>query len=81
MPDFAQDIENTAAGSNKNLKLKRAFKRAFEILNEEPDNDGKTRAGLKEKYKNIQMPAVTDWPTMATLNKVYYFPHEGKIKG
>ena len=80
MPDFAQDIENTAAASNRNLKLKRAFKRAFEILNEEPGKDGKTRAGLKEKYKNIQMPAVTDWPTMATLSKVYYFPHEGKIK-
>lgn len=79
MPDFYQELKNTEPNSNKNLKLKRAFTRAFEILNEEPGKDGKTRAGLKEKYKNIQMPAVTDYPTMATLNRVYTFKHEGKV--
>lgn len=80
MPDFYQELQNTEPNSNRNLKLKRAFSRAFEILNEEPDKNGKTRAGLKEKYKNIQLPAATDYPTMATLNRVYTFPHEGRIK-
>lgn len=81
MPDFAQELESTKLDSNKNLKLKRAFKRAFEILNEEPDKvTGRTRAGLKEKYNNIQMPTVFDLPTMATLDKVYIFRHDGKVK-
>lgn len=61
--------------SNKNTILKRVFEKTFEILEKQTK--------LKEKYKNIQLPDYRDAsniPTSTTLDKVYSFPHEGKIE-
>ena len=75
MPDFQKDLEKTAATGDKNKKLQRAFKKAFEILRE----PGK--AGLIENYPGIELPDPTDVPTMRTLaTKIYTFANEGKVK-
>ena len=72
-------LENTKDTSNQNKLLKRAFSKAWELL--------RTNTDVLEKYKNIQLPDPkakdfkAKWiPTMGTLNMVFEFPHEGKIK-
>ena len=57
------------------MLLKRIFKRTWELLREQTH--------LTEVYKNIQLPDPNDpknIPTAKTLNMVFSFPHEGKIK-
>lgn len=63
------------SGSNKNTLLKRAFKKAWELL--------RTKTSLSSAYKNICLPDPEDIsaiPTSSTLNMVFQFPHEGKTK-
>ena len=74
-----QSIDNTPRISNKNTYLERSFTKAWELL--------RTKTDLLEKYKNIQLPDPKDKdfkvkyiPTMSTLDMVFEFPHEGKIK-
>lgn len=49
---------------------KRAFSKAWQLL--------ETKTKLKTTYKNIQFP--TAIPTMSTLDMLFEFPHEGKIR-
>lgn len=61
--------------SNKNILLKRAFKKAWELLN--------NKTYLATSYKNIHLPDPendSDIPISTTLDMVFKFPHEGKIK-
>lgn len=74
-----QSINNTRRLSNKNTYLERAFTRAWQLL--------RTHTDILKKYKNIQLPDPKDKdfkakyiPTMSTLDMVFEFPHEGKIK-
>ena len=74
-----QSLENTRDTSNQNKILKRAFSKAWELL--------RTHTDVMEKYKNIQLPdpKTKDFraryiPTMKTLDMVFEFPHEGKVK-
>ncbi len=74
-----QSIDKTSNISNKNKFLSRAFSKAWELL--------KIHGGLTDKYKNIKLPDPKDKdfkykyiPTMSTLDMVFEFPHEGKIK-
>lgn len=74
-----QSIDNTERMSNKNTYLERAFSRAWQLL--------RTHTDVLKKYKNIQIPDPKDKdfkakyiPTMGTLDMVFKFPHEGKIK-
>lgn len=74
-----QSIDNTSSASNKNKYLERAFSRAWELL--------RTHTDILKKYKNIQLPDPKEKdfkakyiPTMGTLDMVFEFPHEGKIK-
>ncbi|MEZ3422935.1 MAG: hypothetical protein K1W39_04395 [Lachnospiraceae bacterium] len=55
--------------SNKNLLLKRAFSKAWELLD--------TRTALKKKYIKLQLPKPENVPTSSKLDKVFKFPHEG----
>lgn len=74
-----QAIEHCKTPGNINNILSRAFTKAWKLLN--------THTTLKERYKDIQLPN-TDakdfkaiWiPTSSTLDKVFTFPHNGKIK-
>lgn len=61
--------------SRKNQILRRAFKKAWELLI--------THTGLEKTYKGIKLPDATDpasIPTMSTLDMVFEFPHSGKDK-
>lgn len=63
------------SGGNKNTLLKRAFKKAWELL--------RTKTSLCSVYKNICLPDPEDVsaiPTSSRLNMVFQFPHEGKAK-
>ena len=58
----------------QNQLLKRVFTKTWELL--------KTQTDLLEAYKDIQLPdpeSGDSIPTMATLDKVYSFPHAGRI--
>lgn len=68
-PDLKNALEAASSG-NKSLILKRAFTRAWVLL------DKQTR--LTETYKNIKFPTAV--PTASTLDMVFEFPHDGKIK-
>ena len=68
VPDLKFAVENATTSSNKNLILKRAFSKAWDLLREYPF--------LQEKYKNIKLP--TAIPTAASLDMVFEFPHDGK---
>lgn len=74
-----QSIDNASRLSNKNTYLERAFTRAWKLL--------RTHTDILERYKNIQLPDPNDKdfkakyiPTMSTLDMVFEFPHEGKLK-
>ena len=78
-PLLKRSIDNAASASNKNKFLERAFSKAWELL--------RTKTDILERYKNIQLPNPKDKdfklnyiPTMSTLDMVFEFPHEGKIK-
>lgn len=71
VPQLQEAINKTKTQSNKNIILKRAFSKAWELL------DSQTK--LREKYPNITLPDPNNpknIPTMATLNMVFEFPHE-----
>lgn len=77
-PLLKQSIDNASA-SNKNKFLERAFSKAWQLL--------RTKTDILERYKNIQLPdpKAKDFktkyiPTMSTLDMVFEFPHEGKIR-
>lgn len=56
--------------STKNLLLKRAFSKAWELL--------KSKTALQKVYKDIQLPSPKDIPTTSNLDMVFRFPHIGK---
>lgn len=61
--------------SNKSTLLKRAFSKAWLLL--------RTKTFLTDTYTNIQLPDpqdATKIPTVATLDMVFKFPHDGKSK-
>lgn len=63
------------SSSNKNILLKRAFEKAWELLRE--------KTFLSSVYSDIQLPDPKDKafiPTHATLNMPFSFPHNGKCK-
>ena len=65
-----ESLTNTKTVTNKNVLLKRSFKRAWELL--------ETHTDLKNKYPNIVLPDSNDpsnYPTMNTLDKKFSFPH------
>lgn len=71
---LSRSLEGQSNG-NKNTLLKRAFKKAWELL--------RTRTSLGSAYKNICLPDPKDIsaiPTSSTLDMVFKFPHEGKAK-
>lgn len=73
-PQFEVRLNETE-GKYKSQLLKRVFKRTWELLRDQTD--------LLTTYKNIQLPDPNDpsnIPTMKTLNMVFRFPHDGKIK-
>ena len=75
VPDLKDALETATKPSNKNLILKRAFSKAWELL--------KTQTGLEKAYRNIVLPDPKDpknIPTGRTLDMVFEFPHDGKIK-
>lgn len=70
VPQLQNAIDMTRTPSNKNMLLKRAFSKAWELLN--------TQTTLKEKYPNIILPDAENpknIPTIATLDMVFRFPH------
>ena len=78
-PLLKQSIDNATRISNKNTFLARSFTKAWELL--------RTKTDLMDRYKNIQLPDPKDKdfklkyiPTMSTLDMVFEFPHEGKIR-
>lgn len=61
--------------SNKNTVLKRAFTRAWELLD--------SHTFLRDVYKDIDLPDPKNpknIPKINTLQQVFEFPHKGKIK-
>lgn len=65
---------NSISPSNRNLLLKRAFSKAWELL--------RTQTTLSETYRDIELPDPYDEkniPTTGTLDKVFTFTHHGKI--
>ncbi len=56
--------------SNMNLLLKRAFSKAWKLLD--------TKTALKNVYTDIQFPNPENTPTSSKLDKVFEFPHKGK---
>lgn len=68
-------LDKTETVSNKNILLKRAFSKAWELLD--------TQTTLREKYPTIKLPDPKnpkDIPTMATLDMVFNFPHPSRRK-
>lgn len=71
-PQFKNRLENS---SNPAQLLKRVFTKTWELL--------RTKTKLLEVYKNITLPDPADpdsIPSLSNLNKVFEFPHNGKIK-
>ena len=70
VPQLQNAISKTKNISDKNRMLKRAFTKAWELLD--------THTTLKEKYPTIVLPDPKNpknIPTMATLDMVFEFPH------
>ena len=73
-PIFKYRLDESSS-RHKTQLLERVFKRTWELLREQTH--------LTDVYKNIQLPDPDDpknIPTIKTLNMVFTFPHEGKIK-
>ena len=71
--ELKQAIDSTSDVSNQNKILRRSFVKAWELLH--------TQTRLEEVYDSIKLPGEYDYPTMATLEKSFDFPHKGKKKG
>ena len=69
-PELENALDATASTSDKNKLLRRTFSKAWELL--------ETQTRLKETYKNIRFN--TGIPKITTLDMVFSFPHEGRIK-
>lgn len=72
VPQLQAAIAKSTSTSNQNLILKRAFTKAWEIL--------ETQTKLREKYPTIVLPDPKDpqnIPTMVRLDYVFEFPHGG----
>ena len=69
-PELENALDATASTSDKNKLLRRTFSKAWEFL--------ETQTRLKETYKNIRFN--TGIPKITTLDMVFSFPHEGRIK-
>lgn len=73
-PLLSRSLYGQSSG-NKNNFLKRAFAKAWDLLQK--------KTYLSSVYKNIQLPDPKDKPSIPTsskLDKVFTFPHEGKNK-
>ena len=73
VPQLQNAISKTKNISDKNRMLKRAFTKAWELL--------ETHTTLREKYPTIILPDPKNpknIPTMATLDMVFEFPHPPK---
>ena len=68
--ELAQALERTKDRAHKDRMLKTTFTTAWKMLH--------TQTRLEEVYKNIKFPGELDYPSVATLDKVFSFPHEGK---
>ena len=87
-----QSLENTSDKSNQNKILKRAFSKAWELLITQTDITKRYKniqlpiipgTGIKDpkEKKRQEKEFQSKWiPTMSTLDMVFEFPHEGKIK-
>lgn len=69
-PDIKNALENAKSAADKNKILKRAFSKAWELL--------ETKTTLREHYKNIKFPTLI--PTVSTMDTLLEFPHDGTIK-
>lgn len=70
-PVIKNALENAKSAADKNKILKRAFSKAWELL--------ETKTTLRDHYKNIRWEKKI--PTVSTLNEVMLeFPHDGTIK-
>lgn len=70
VPQLQDAINKTKTQADKNRLLKRAFAKAWELLD--------TQTNLKEKYPTITLPDPKNpknIPTMTTLDMVFKFPH------
>ena len=56
--------------STKNSVLKKAFSKAWELL--------ESKTALQKVYKDIQLPSPEEIPTTSNLDMVFRFPHTGK---
>ena len=70
-PQLQQALDQIEDQSNKTRLLRTTFKRAWELLHE--------KTWLELYYPGIKFPSVT--PTITTLDMVFEFPHNGKVKG
>lgn len=70
--ELAMALEKTADASHQNRMLKNTFTTAWRMLH--------TQTRLEEVYEDIKFPGQYDYPTMATLDRVFSFPHKGKKK-
>ena len=71
VPQLQEALDEKETNSEKNKILKKAFKRAWELL--------ETQTKLKDKYPTIILPDPTNpinIPKMNNLNMVFEFPHE-----
>lgn len=68
-PDLQMALKK-ASPANKNNILRRAFSAAWKFLDK--------HTTLRETYRNIKLEQPI--PTMSTLDMVFEFPHEGKVK-
>lgn len=71
VPELQEQLMDKAR-QDQNKILKGTFQKAFELL--------RTKTDLEKTYKNIELPGELDYPTMATLDRIYTFKHEGKAK-
>ena len=68
--ELAMALERTQDRAHKDRMLRTTFTTAWKLLH--------TQTRLEEVYKNIKFPSELDYPSMATLDKTFVFPHEGK---
>lgn len=68
--ELAQALARTKDRGNQDRMLRTSFTTAWKLLH--------TQTRLEEVYKDIKFPGDLDYPSMATLDKVFVFPHKGK---
>ena len=68
-----KQFEGASSTQNKNNVLRRAYSKAWELL--------ETQTNLSVAYKNIELPdKKKDIPTVSKMDMVFSFKHEGKRK-